>query len=53
MKWVNGSSALERADSQEFLIRTRRGGMGDVFVSRRYGDFKRLADEVRDCYLRG
>ena len=31
---------------QEFIIRTRRGNMADVFVSRRYGDFKTLADEV-------
>lgn len=31
---------------QEFIIRTRRSGQEDVFVSRRYGDFKTLADEV-------
>lgn len=31
---------------QEFIIRTRRTGMADVFVSRRYGDFNRLAEEV-------
>ena len=31
---------------QEFIIRTRRGNMADVFVSRRYGDFKTLANEV-------
>jgi len=31
----------------EFLIRTKRPGVADVFVSRRYGDFKRLADELR------
>lgn len=40
------------ANRQEFLIRTQRGGLEDVFVSRRYGDFKRLAEEVRtsvDC----
>lgn len=28
-------------------MRTRRSGFPDVFVSRRYGDFKRLADELR------
>ncbi|WVW80418.1 hypothetical protein I302_102399 [Kwoniella bestiolae CBS 10118] len=32
---------------EEFIIRTRRNGVSDVFVSRRYGDFKRLADELR------
>ncbi|WWD05460.1 hypothetical protein V865_003537 [Kwoniella europaea PYCC6329] len=32
---------------EEFIIRTRRNGVADVFVSRRYGDFKRLADELR------
>lgn len=31
---------------QEFLIRTSRQGVPDVYVSRRYGDFKRLSDEV-------
>lgn len=30
----------------EFIIRTRRAQMPDVFVARRYGDFKTLADEV-------
>ncbi|KAI9634480.1 uncharacterized protein MKK02DRAFT_34448 [Dioszegia hungarica] len=31
----------------EFLVRTRRTGANDVHVARRYGDFKRLADELR------
>jgi len=31
---------------QEFIIRTRRARYPDVFVSRRYGDFKTLAAEV-------
>lgn len=30
----------------EFVIRTRRAHMPDVFVARRHGDFKTLADEV-------
>ena len=30
----------------EFIIRTRRARMPDVFVPRRYGDFKTLVDEV-------
>lgn len=31
---------------QEFIIRTRRSHHSDHFVSRRYGDFKTLANEV-------
>jgi hypothetical protein len=31
---------------QEFIIRTRRSDYPDSFVSRRYGDFRTLADEV-------
>ncbi|KLO06907.1 hypothetical protein SCHPADRAFT_860852 [Schizopora paradoxa] len=34
----------------EFIIRTRRTGYEDVFVSRRYGDFKTLSDELRKRY---
>lgn len=32
---------------QEFIIRTRRSRYPDVYVSRRYGDFRTLANEVR------
>jgi hypothetical protein len=32
---------------QEFIIRTRRNKAPDICVSRRYGDFKRLAEELR------
>lgn len=39
--------------SQEFIIRTRRGNIADVFVSRRYGDFKTLANEVHIVQLLG
>ncbi|KAF7798377.1 hypothetical protein EIP86_009598 [Pleurotus ostreatoroseus] len=31
---------------EEFIIRTRRRNQADVFVSRRYGDFRTLANEV-------
>lgn len=37
---------MGRADGQEFIIRTQRSGVNDVYVSRRYGDFRRLAEEV-------
>lgn len=33
--------------AKEFIICTKRTGSPDVLVSRRYGDFKRLADELR------
>ncbi|BEI87139.1 hypothetical protein CcaverHIS002_0704850 [Cutaneotrichosporon cavernicola] len=32
---------------EEFIIRTQRSGVNDVYVSRRYGDFRRLAEEIR------
>ncbi|KIY49231.1 hypothetical protein FISHEDRAFT_29912, partial [Fistulina hepatica ATCC 64428] len=32
---------------EEFIIRTRRSHYDDVFVSRRYGDFRTLAQELR------
>ncbi|KAI0660967.1 hypothetical protein C8Q70DRAFT_1099664 [Cubamyces menziesii] len=35
---------------EEFIIRTRRRGHQDVFVSRRYGDFRTLADELRKAH---
>ncbi|KAH9938137.1 uncharacterized protein B0H18DRAFT_965764 [Fomitopsis serialis] len=35
---------------EEFIIRTRRPHQKDVFVSRRYGDFKTLANELRKAH---
>ncbi|KAI0352942.1 hypothetical protein OH77DRAFT_1558589 [Trametes cingulata] len=35
---------------EEFIIRTRRRGQPEVFVSRRYGDFRTLADELRKAH---
>ncbi|KAI5124999.1 hypothetical protein M0805_007423 [Coniferiporia weirii] len=32
---------------EEFIIRTRRTGFPDIYVSRRYGDFRSLAEELR------
>ncbi|UZJ56201.1 hypothetical protein CBS101457_005521 [Exobasidium rhododendri] len=41
-------SRLGRAKAHdEFIIRTRRPGGRETFVSRRYGDFARLADTLR------
>lgn len=38
---------LRHRQHEEFIIRTRRQDQPDVFVSRRYGDFQRLADTLR------
>ncbi|KAF9075787.1 hypothetical protein BDP27DRAFT_1314491 [Rhodocollybia butyracea] len=35
---------------EEFIIRTRRSNHPDWFVSRRYGDFKTLANELRKAH---
>ncbi|CCA75758.1 hypothetical protein PIIN_09748 [Serendipita indica DSM 11827] len=35
---------------EEFIIRTRRTGWADTLVSRRYGDFKTLAEELRKAF---
>ncbi|KAI0938121.1 hypothetical protein AcW1_004798 [Taiwanofungus camphoratus] len=35
---------------EEFIIRTRRSHQSDVFVSRRYGDFKTLVAELRKAH---
>ncbi|TCD69697.1 hypothetical protein EIP91_006714 [Steccherinum ochraceum] len=35
---------------EEFIVRTRRSHFQDVFVSRRYGDFKTLSDELRKAH---
>ncbi|WWC68386.1 uncharacterized protein I206_102311 [Kwoniella pini CBS 10737] len=44
---VTEKGRVRSRSHEEFIIRTRRNGVSDVFVSRRYGDFKRLADELR------
>ncbi|KAJ7904538.1 hypothetical protein B0H14DRAFT_2663361 [Mycena olivaceomarginata] len=35
---------------EEFIVRTRRSNVPDVFVSRRYGDFRALAIELRKAH---
>ena len=44
--FVHRPSIHDRVCRQEFIIRTRRSHRKDVFVSRRYGDFKTLHNEV-------
>ncbi|SNX82586.1 uncharacterized protein MEPE_01292 [Melanopsichium pennsylvanicum] len=42
---------LRNRAHEEFIIRTRRGfGQPDIYVSRRYGDFARLAETLRVEY---
>jgi hypothetical protein len=38
---------------EEFVISVRRKGKADTYVSRRYGDFARLAEKVRSCFTNG
>ena len=48
----NHFSAMKVSDFlQEFVIRTRRSRYEDVYVSRRYGDFRTLATEVTLHFL--
>ncbi|KAF8621653.1 hypothetical protein AX15_007669 [Amanita polypyramis BW_CC] len=35
---------------EEFIVRTRRTGYRDIFVSRRYGDFRTLAKELEKAH---
>ncbi|KAJ7498902.1 hypothetical protein FB451DRAFT_1347337 [Mycena latifolia] len=35
---------------EEFIVRTRRSNVPDVYVSRRYGDFRALATELRNAH---
>ncbi|KAF8309595.1 hypothetical protein DL93DRAFT_2062783 [Clavulina sp. PMI_390] len=44
---VSERGRVRRRTHDEFVIRTRRPGAEDIFVSRRYGDFRSLADELR------
>lgn len=37
---------VRNKNHEEFIVRTRRAGMAEVFVTRRYGDFTRLAEAV-------
>lgn len=42
---------LRNSSREEFIIRTRRAGREDVFVSRRYKDFYKLAEQVRFLFI--
>lgn len=47
---VNEKGRVRNKSHEEFLIRTQRPGIGDVYVSRRYGDFRRLSEELRRAF---
>ncbi|KAK8865647.1 hypothetical protein IAR55_000792 [Kwoniella newhampshirensis] len=50
VRMVVEKGRVRNKSHEEFIIRTRRSGVSDVFVSRRYGDFKRLAEELRIAF---
>lgn len=43
---VSEKGRVRSRSHEEFLVRTRRSGQNDIHVWRRYGDFKRLSEEV-------
>ncbi|KDQ20745.1 hypothetical protein BOTBODRAFT_26762 [Botryobasidium botryosum FD-172 SS1] len=47
---VTTKGRLRNRHHEEFIVRTRRSGEPDVFVSRRYGDFRTLAEELRKAH---
>lgn len=47
VRLVAEKGRVRQRSHEEFLVRTTRAGMEDTHVWRRYGDFKRLSDEVR------
>lgn len=47
VRTVTDKGRMRSKAHEEFIVRTRRSRQPDVFVSRRYGDFKTLADELR------
>lgn len=50
VRTVVAKGRVRSRSHDEFIIRTRRSRFRDVFVARRYGDFKTLATEVRCLY---
>ncbi|KAK0528581.1 hypothetical protein OC842_004504 [Tilletia horrida] len=47
VRTITTKGRLRNRYHEEFIIRTRRQGQPEVHVSRRYGDFNRLADTLR------
>ncbi|KAF7432980.1 hypothetical protein PC9H_004924 [Pleurotus ostreatus] len=50
VRTVVAKGRVRSRSHDEFIIRTRRSRYRDVFVARRYGDFKTLATELRKAH---
>ncbi|KAF4601106.1 hypothetical protein EYR38_005756 [Pleurotus pulmonarius] len=50
VRTVLAKGRVRNRSHDEFIIRTRRSRYRDVFVARRYGDFKTLATELRKAH---
>ncbi|WVR05609.1 hypothetical protein IAU60_002630 [Kwoniella sp. DSM 27419] len=47
---ISEKGRVRHRSHEEFIIRTSRNGAPDVFVTRRYGDFRRLSEELRMAF---
>ncbi|KAG5652462.1 hypothetical protein H0H81_004958 [Sphagnurus paluster] len=50
VKTVVDKGRMRSRVHEEFIVRTRRSNYPDVFVSRRYGDFRTLANELQKAH---
>ncbi|KAF8238699.1 hypothetical protein L208DRAFT_1240839 [Tricholoma matsutake] len=50
VKTVLDKGRMRTRAHDEFIVRTRRSHYPDVFVTRRYGDFRTLADELQKAH---
>ncbi|TFK75886.1 hypothetical protein BDN72DRAFT_831324 [Pluteus cervinus] len=50
VRTVTDKGRMRSRIHEEFIIRTRRSRYPDVYVSRRYGDFRTLANELRKLH---
>ncbi|RDB22498.1 hypothetical protein Hypma_010155 [Hypsizygus marmoreus] len=50
VKTVVDKGRVRSRAHEEFIVRTRRSNFPDVFVSRRYGDFRTLATELQKAH---
>ncbi|KAF5388233.1 hypothetical protein D9615_000431 [Tricholomella constricta] len=50
VKTVIDKGRMRSRVHEEFIVRTRRSNYPDVFVSRRYGDFRTLANELQKAH---
>ncbi|KAF8655309.1 hypothetical protein AX16_003206 [Volvariella volvacea WC 439] len=50
VRTVTDKGRMRSRVHEEFIIRTRRSRYPDIYVSRRYGDFRTLANELRKAH---